>query len=111
MVEIVSLVAHRREDHVRVSLWPNFARNGRTCECALQQTVADLPAMSQRRRGFVEVRIRRHWLRVEVVETGIPQIVRSKMEASGQGLLGRQNGVQLGERIEGGRPGQILRIR
>src|SRR5208283_3756501 len=103
MVEIISLGAPRREDHVRVSLWPNFARNGRTSECALQQSIADLPVMDDRPGGLVEVRIRRHRLGIEVVETSVPQTVRSEMDASGQCLLGRQNGVQLGERIEGGR--------
>src|SRR5271169_5752963 len=111
MVEIVSLVAPGREDHVRVSLWPNFARNGRTSERALQQSIANRPVMSNHRRGFVEVRIRRHWLGIEVVETGVPQTVRSEMEARGQGLLRSENGVKLGEGIESGRPGQILRVR
>src|SRR5271165_2719798 len=109
VAEVISLVAHRSENHARVGLRRNFTENGCTGERALQQSIADLPVMGNHRRGFVEVGIRRYRLRIEVVKTGVLQTVRSEMNARGQRLLGRQNGVKLGEGIEGGRLGQVLR--
>src|SRR5271157_1185181 len=100
IAEVVTLVACGRQHHLGCSLRRYTAIHRSAGDRALQHPASNGEPVGEGEGGLVEIGVRGHGLRIEVIESDILLGMRSVMETPGQGVVGSKDRIELRERVE-----------